>query len=119
VRAMDGERAHFSLANLANTRTVSEGIRSLSHAELAFSTFHALPRDVYYWVLPDRFKGDKVTSYGGELHYTVMHSAAPGAQPLPSQPDVLLRGNGIFLEHFAEAGPLPGTPTRFTVPFRE
>uniref|UniRef100_A0A8C3FNL1 Heparan sulfate proteoglycan 2 n=1 Tax=Chrysemys picta bellii TaxID=8478 RepID=A0A8C3FNL1_CHRPI len=117
--AMDGERAHFSLANLANTRTVSEGIRSLSHAELAFSTFHALPRDVYYWVLPDRFKGDKVTSYGGELHYTVMHSAAPGAQPLRSQPDVLLRGNGIFLEHFAETGPLPGTPTRFTVPFRE
>ncbi|XP_053865478.1 basement membrane-specific heparan sulfate proteoglycan core protein isoform X4 [Malaclemys terrapin pileata] len=119
VQAMDGEWAHFSLANLANTRTVSEGIRSLSHAELAFSTFHALPRDVYYWVLPDRFKGDKVTSYGGELHYTVMHSAAPGAQPLRSQPDVLLRGNGIFLEHFAKTGPLPGTPTRFTVPFRE
>ncbi|XP_044852234.1 basement membrane-specific heparan sulfate proteoglycan core protein isoform X5 [Mauremys mutica] len=119
VRALDGERAHFSLANLANTRTVSEGIRSPSHAELAFSTFHALPRDVYYWVLPDRFKGDKVTSYGGELHYTVMHSAAPGAQPLPRKPDVLLRGNGIFLQHFAKAGPLPGTPTRFTVPFRE
>uniref|UniRef100_A0A8C3T351 Heparan sulfate proteoglycan 2 n=1 Tax=Chelydra serpentina TaxID=8475 RepID=A0A8C3T351_CHESE len=112
-------RAHFSLANLANTRTVSEGIRSPSHAELAFSAFHALPRDVYYWVLPDRFKGDKVTSYGGELHYTVMYSAAHGAHPLPGQPDVLLRGNGIFLEHFAEADPLPGTPTRLTVPFRE
>uniref|UniRef100_A0A8C3T706 Heparan sulfate proteoglycan 2 n=1 Tax=Chelydra serpentina TaxID=8475 RepID=A0A8C3T706_CHESE len=118
-QAMDGERAHFSLANLANTRTVSEGIRSPSHAELAFSAFHALPRDVYYWVLPDRFKGDKVTSYGGELHYTVMYSAAHGAHPLPGQPDVLLRGNGIFLEHFAEADPLPGTPTRLTVPFRE
>ncbi|XP_039364874.1 basement membrane-specific heparan sulfate proteoglycan core protein isoform X5 [Mauremys reevesii] len=119
VQALDGERAHFSLANRANTRTVSEGIRSPSHAELAFSTFHALPRDVYYWVLPERFKGDKVTSYGGELHYTVMHSAAPGAQPLPGQADVLLRGNDIFLQHFAKAGPLPGTPTRFTVPFRE
>uniref|UniRef100_A0A452GNG7 Uncharacterized protein n=1 Tax=Gopherus agassizii TaxID=38772 RepID=A0A452GNG7_9SAUR len=112
-------RAHFSLANLANTRTVSEGIRSPGHAELAFSAFNTLPRDVYYWVLPDRFKGDKVTSYGGELHYTITHSAAPGAQPLPGQPDVRLRGNGIFLEHFAEAGPLPRTPTRFTVPFRE
>uniref|UniRef100_A0A452GNZ3 Basement membrane-specific heparan sulfate proteoglycan core protein n=1 Tax=Gopherus agassizii TaxID=38772 RepID=A0A452GNZ3_9SAUR len=119
VRALDGERAHFSLANLANTRTVSEGIRSPGHAELAFSAFNTLPRDVYYWVLPDRFKGDKVTSYGGELHYTITHSAAPGAQPLPGQPDVRLRGNGIFLEHFAEAGPLPRTPTRFTVPFRE
>ncbi|EMP24866.1 Basement membrane-specific heparan sulfate proteoglycan core protein, partial [Chelonia mydas] len=119
VRAMDGEQEHFSLANLANTRTVSEGIRFPSHAELAFSAFHSLPRDVYYWVLPDRFKGDKVTSYGGELHYTVTHSAAPRAPPPPSQPDVLLRGNGTFLEHFTEAGPLLGTPTRLTVPFRE
>ncbi|XP_075762396.1 basement membrane-specific heparan sulfate proteoglycan core protein isoform X5 [Pelodiscus sinensis] len=119
VRALEGERAHFSLANLANTRTVSEGIRAASPSELAFSSFHALPRDVYFWALPGRFKGDKVTSYGGELHFTVTHSAAPGARPLPSQPHVLLRGNGIFLEHFAEASPPPGTPTPFSVPFRE
>ncbi|XP_074831677.1 basement membrane-specific heparan sulfate proteoglycan core protein isoform X3 [Carettochelys insculpta] len=119
VRALDSERAYFRLANLASTRSVSEGIHSPSHAELAFSAFHALPRDVYYWVLPDRFKGDKVTSYGGELHYTITHSAAPGAQPLPGRPDVLLRGSGIYLEHFAEASPPPGTPTPFSVPFRE
>ncbi|CAM4577609.1 unnamed protein product [Lepidochelys kempii] len=119
VRATDGEQEHFSLANLATTHTVSEGIRFPSHTELAFSAFHSLPRDVYYWVLPERFKGDKVTSYGGELHYTVTHSAPPGAHPLPGQPDVLLRGNGIFLEHFTEAGPQLGTPTRLTVPFRE
>ncbi|XP_067423107.1 basement membrane-specific heparan sulfate proteoglycan core protein isoform X3 [Emydura macquarii macquarii] len=119
VRAADSERAHFSLANLASTHRVSEGIRSLGHAELAFSAFHTLPRDAYYWVLPDRFKGDKVTSYGGELHYTITHSAMPGAQPLPGQPDVLLRGNGIFLEHVAEASPQPGTPTPITVHFRE
>uniref|UniRef100_A0A8C8S4U5 Basement membrane-specific heparan sulfate proteoglycan core protein n=1 Tax=Pelusios castaneus TaxID=367368 RepID=A0A8C8S4U5_9SAUR len=113
------ERAHFSLANLASTHTVREGIRSSGHTELAFSTFHTLPRDIYYWVLPDRFKGDKVTSYGGELHYTITHNAVPGAQPLLGQPDVLLQGNGIFLEHLAEASPPPGTPTTITVPFRE
>uniref|UniRef100_A0A8C8S4Q0 Heparan sulfate proteoglycan 2 n=1 Tax=Pelusios castaneus TaxID=367368 RepID=A0A8C8S4Q0_9SAUR len=119
VRAADSERAHFSLANLASTHTVREGIRSSGHTELAFSTFHTLPRDIYYWVLPDRFKGDKVTSYGGELHYTITHNAVPGAQPLLGQPDVLLQGNGIFLEHLAEASPPPGTPTTITVPFRE
>uniref|UniRef100_A0A7M4G0V1 Basement membrane-specific heparan sulfate proteoglycan core protein n=1 Tax=Crocodylus porosus TaxID=8502 RepID=A0A7M4G0V1_CROPO len=112
------ERAPLSLSNLATTRTVSEGLRFSSPSELAFSDFHALPHDVYYWVLPERFKGDKVTSYGGELRYTVTHSVFPGSQPLPRQPDVLLQGNGIFLEHFAEASPAPGTPTTITVPFR-
>ncbi|KYO29223.1 basement membrane-specific heparan sulfate proteoglycan core protein isoform B [Alligator mississippiensis] len=121
VRAVyeDSERAPLSLSNLATTRTVSEGLRFSGPSELAFSDFHALPRDVYYWVLPERFKGDKVTSYGGELRYTVTHSVFPGSQPLPRQADVLLQGNGIFLEHFAEASPAPGTPTTITVPFRE
>ncbi|XP_019367559.1 PREDICTED: basement membrane-specific heparan sulfate proteoglycan core protein, partial [Gavialis gangeticus] len=121
VRAVyeDSERAPLSLSNLATTRTVSEGLRFSGPSELAFSDFHALPHDVYYWVLPERFKGDKVTSYGGELRYTVTHSVFPGSQPLPRQPDVLLQGNGIFLEHFAEASPAPGTPTTITVPFRE
>ncbi|XP_054857961.1 basement membrane-specific heparan sulfate proteoglycan core protein isoform X3 [Eublepharis macularius] len=115
----DAETGQFTLSNLANTRTVSEGIRFIGLSELTFSAFHSLPRDVYYWVLPERFKGDKVTSYGGELHYTILHTAAPGAALLHGQPDVLLQGNGIFLEHVGRAAPPPGTPTSFTVPFRE
>ncbi|XP_068772364.1 basement membrane-specific heparan sulfate proteoglycan core protein isoform X3 [Struthio camelus] len=109
----------FSLANLANTQTVSEGVRFAGPDEVVFSDFHALPRDVYFWVLPPRFTGDKVTSYGGELRYTVTHVAAAGAGPLPRQPDVLLQGNGISLEHFGEASPAPGVPMAVAVPFRE
>lgn len=56
----DAETGQFTLSNLANTRTVSEGIRFVGLSELTFSSFHTLPRDVYYWVLPERFKGDKV-----------------------------------------------------------
>uniref|UniRef100_A0ABM5EK41 Basement membrane-specific heparan sulfate proteoglycan core protein isoform X2 n=1 Tax=Pogona vitticeps TaxID=103695 RepID=A0ABM5EK41_9SAUR len=115
----DGERAQFSLSNAASTRTVSEGIRPTGPSELAFSSFHTLAQDVYYWVLPEHFKGDKVTSYGGELRYTVTHDAYPGSPLLRGQPDVLLQGNGIFLEHTAEGSPLPGAPRTFTVPFRE
>nr|XP_056721446.1 basement membrane-specific heparan sulfate proteoglycan core protein [Euleptes europaea] len=115
----DADTGQFTLSNLANTRTVSEGIRFIGLSELTFSSFHALPRDVYYWVLPERFKRDKVTSYGGELRYTILHTASPGAPLLRGQPDVLLQGNGIFLEHVGKATPLSGTPTSFTVPFRE
>ncbi|KAJ6656843.1 hypothetical protein lerEdw1_003174 [Lerista edwardsae] len=115
----DAQKARVTLSNAAGTRTVSEGVRSAGPSELAFSFFHKLPRDVYFWVLPEHFKGDKVTSYGGELHYSIVHRAHPGSPLLHGQPDVLLQGNGIFLEHHAEVGPLPGVPTAFMVPFRE
>ncbi|XP_014817217.1 PREDICTED: basement membrane-specific heparan sulfate proteoglycan core protein-like, partial [Calidris pugnax] len=113
------ETPPLSLANLAGTQTVGDGARFSSPRELLFDAFQPLPRDVYYWVLPAPFAGDKVTSYGGELQYTVTHRAPPGAQPLPRQPDVLLQGNGILLEHFSGATFPSGVPTTVTVPFRE
>uniref|UniRef100_A0A670K0Z6 Heparan sulfate proteoglycan 2 n=1 Tax=Podarcis muralis TaxID=64176 RepID=A0A670K0Z6_PODMU len=119
VGSEDAERAQFSLSNSAGSRTISEGIRFTGASELTFSSFHTLPRDIYYWVLPERFRGDKVTSYGGELRYTITHDTFPGSPALRGQPDVLLQGNEIFLEHVAETSPLPGSPTTFTVPFRE
>ncbi|XP_064028426.1 basement membrane-specific heparan sulfate proteoglycan core protein isoform X3 [Pogoniulus pusillus] len=109
----------LTLANLAGTQSVGTGARFSSQRELLFDAFQTLPSDIYYWVLPEPFTGDKVTSYGGELRYTVTHRAPAGAQPLPRQPDVLLQGNGILLEHFADASPPAGVPTTITVPFRE
>ncbi|XP_064381758.1 basement membrane-specific heparan sulfate proteoglycan core protein isoform X2 [Dromaius novaehollandiae] len=117
VRAAPG--TPFSLTDLANARTVSDGVRFAGPHDVVFSAFHALPRDVYFWVLPPRFTGDKVTSYGGELRYTVSQEAPAGARPLPRHPDVLLRGNGIALEHFGAAAPAPGAPAAVVVPFRE
>lgn len=61
----------------------------------------------------------QVTSYGGELKYTVTHHAPAGAQLLQHQPDVLLQGNGISLKYFSDASPMLGVPTTVTVPFRE
>ncbi|XP_054705507.1 basement membrane-specific heparan sulfate proteoglycan core protein isoform X3 [Grus americana] len=112
------ESPPLPLATLAGTETAS-GARFSSPRELLFDTFQDLTRDVYYWVLPAPFTGDKVTSYGGELRYTVTHRAPAGARPLPRQPDVLLQGNGILLEHFSDASPPSGVPTTVTVPFRE
>ncbi|CAJ0956021.1 unnamed protein product [Ranitomeya imitator] len=60
------ERAPFSISSAASSRTFSEGISVTGPSELTFSAFSSLPQDVYFWVLPERFKGDKVTSYGGE-----------------------------------------------------
>lgn len=61
----------------------------------------------------------QVTSYGGELRFTVTQRPQPGSAPLHGQPLVVLQGNGIVLEHHSAREPGPGQPSAFTVPFRE
>ncbi|XP_035881386.1 basement membrane-specific heparan sulfate proteoglycan core protein isoform X8 [Phyllostomus discolor] len=109
----------FSLINAASTHTTSMGISSPVPGELVFSSFHSLLSGPYFWALPSRFLGDKVTSYGGELRFTVTQQPQPGSLPLHRQPLVVLQGNGIVLEHHPSREPSPGQPSTFTVPFRE
>lgn len=61
----------------------------------------------------------QVTSYGGELRFTVTQTPQPGSLPLHGQPLVVLQGNGIVLEHHPSRDPTPGQPSTYTVPFRE
>ncbi|XP_058574713.1 basement membrane-specific heparan sulfate proteoglycan core protein isoform X10 [Neofelis nebulosa] len=119
VRGASEEPTQFSLTNAAGTHTTSEGISSPTSGELVFSSFHNLLSGPYFWSLPSRFRGDKVTSYGGELRFTVTQWPQPGSTPLHGQPMVVLQGNGIILEHHTSQQPSPGQPSTFTVPFRE
>nr|XP_058908989.1 basement membrane-specific heparan sulfate proteoglycan core protein isoform X11 [Kogia breviceps] len=109
----------FSLTDAAGTHNTSEGISSPVPGELVFSSFHSLPSGPYFWSLPSRFLGDKVTSYGGELRFTVTQRPQPGSAALHRQPLVVLQGNNIILEHHTSQEPGPGQPSTFTVPFRE
>uniref|UniRef100_A0A4W5NWV5 Heparan sulfate proteoglycan 2 n=1 Tax=Hucho hucho TaxID=62062 RepID=A0A4W5NWV5_9TELE len=107
----------FSLSNGANTRTITDGIAQRGSSEVVYRSFSDIPNDIYYWVLPDSFRGDKVTAYGGELRYTVRYEPRKRSLVIDRQPDVVLQGNGIFLEHFSQIKPLP--PATVTVTFRE
>ncbi|XP_056158189.1 basement membrane-specific heparan sulfate proteoglycan core protein [Lampris incognitus] len=109
----------FSLSNSANTKTISEGISQRGSSEVAYRSFSDIPSDIYYWVLPESFRGDKVTAYGGELRYTVRYEPRQRSLVIDGQPDVVLQGNGIFLEHYSQTKPIPRVPTIITVTFRE
>nr|Q05793.1 RecName: Full=Basement membrane-specific heparan sulfate proteoglycan core protein; Short=HSPG; Contains: RecName: Full=Endorepellin; Contains: RecName: Full=LG3 peptide; Flags: Precursor [Mus musculus]AAA39911.1 perlecan [Mus musculus] len=111
--------SQFSLSNAAGTHTTSEGVSSPAPGELSFSSFHNLLSEPYFWSLPASFRGDKVTSYGGELRFTVMQRPRPSSAPLHRQPLVVLQGNNIVLEHHASRDPSPGQPSNFIVPFQE
>lgn len=64
-------RQLFSLSNGGNTKTITEGITQRGSSEVVYRSFTSVPNDVYYWVLPQTFKGDKV---GGEENNIVLRA---------------------------------------------
>ncbi|KAF3861175.1 hypothetical protein F7725_001430 [Dissostichus mawsoni] len=108
----------FSLSNSRNSDTITEGI-SQRGSEVSYRAFSSLPNDVYYWLLPPSFRGDKVTAYGGSLSYTLRFEPLQRSLAIDGQPDVVLQGSGIFLEHFSKTRPQPRTPSSVSVTFRE
>ncbi|XP_046437149.1 basement membrane-specific heparan sulfate proteoglycan core protein-like isoform X37 [Daphnia pulex] len=69
--------------------------------EIVYRDFNRLSNEVHYWKLSSKFIGDKVTSYGGHLNYTVRYVPQPGGRSSPnSAPDVDIRGNNIRLLHY-------------------
>ncbi|XP_061908758.1 basement membrane-specific heparan sulfate proteoglycan core protein [Entelurus aequoreus] len=109
----------FSLTNGGNSRTITEGISQRGPSEVVYRYFSTIPKDIYYWVLPESFRGDKVTAYGGELRYTVRFEQFQRSLVIDGQPDVVLQGNGISLEHYAQTKALPRASQTVTVTFRE
>nr|XP_057906676.1 basement membrane-specific heparan sulfate proteoglycan core protein isoform X5 [Doryrhamphus excisus] len=109
----------FKLTNSGNTRTITEGISQRGPSEVVYRYFTSIPDDIYYWVMPDSFRGDKVTAYGGELRYTVRFEQFQRSLTIDGQPDVVLQGNGISLEHYTRTKTLPRVSQTVTVTFRE
>ncbi|XP_060793467.1 basement membrane-specific heparan sulfate proteoglycan core protein isoform X9 [Neoarius graeffei] len=109
----------FSLTNEGNTRFIVDGITQRGSAEVFYRSFTSIPNDIYYWVLPESFQGDKVTAYGGELRYKVRYEPGARSVVIENKPDVVLQGNNIFLEHYSQTKTLPRVPATFVVPFRE
>ncbi|XP_032903838.1 basement membrane-specific heparan sulfate proteoglycan core protein isoform X7 [Amblyraja radiata] len=112
------ERGLYKFTNMADTHRITEGIRISASNELIFTNFATIPRDIYYWILPKRFKGDKVTSYGGKMQYTILQKFSHGSSVVTGLPDVILQGNNIFLEHYTRR-PERGVPTTITIHFKE
>lgn len=61
----------------------------------------------------------QVTAYGGDLQYTVRFEPLQRSNVVDGKPDVVLQGNGIFLEHYSQTKPPPRVPQTVTVTFRE
>ncbi|XP_076631096.1 terribly reduced optic lobes isoform X1 [Colletes latitarsis] len=102
---------------------IADGIRvDTINREIVYKDFPSRgTNDVYYWQLPSIFLGDQVTSYGGNLQYTIRYVPSPGGHSSRNNAaDVeLISANDINLLYFSGKSPDPNTLQNFTVPLLE
>ncbi|XP_018405456.1 PREDICTED: basement membrane-specific heparan sulfate proteoglycan core protein-like [Cyphomyrmex costatus] len=115
----------FSLIESKSTDTpdIVKGIHlNTINREIVYRDFpNRGNNDVYYWQLPSIFLGDQITSYGGNLKYTVRYVPSPGGQSSRNNAaDVeLISANGINLLYYSRESPEPNSQQSFTVPLLE
>ncbi|KRT82106.1 Immunoglobulin, partial [Oryctes borbonicus] len=92
-----------------------------SRREIVFNNFTSRSLDVKYWLLPHRFLGDKITSYGGNLKYTVRYTPVPsGSSSRNTAPDVeLISRNHIRLSYYRHPTVEPNNEQNVSVPLLE
>lgn len=77
--------------------------------------------NVYFWRLPSRFAGNKITSYGGNLNYTLRYVPTPGGfMSRNNAPDVVIRSlNDITILHYRRDEVQPSGLQSYLVPITE
>lgn len=115
-------RDHFTLIDTdRREQPISDTIRlDQNRGEISYSSFSN--PNVHYWSLPARYLGNKITSYGGYLRYTLRYVPQHGGQiSRNSAADVeLVSANEITLLYYAREQTQPtGTPQTFVVPLLE
>ncbi|XP_035706486.1 basement membrane-specific heparan sulfate proteoglycan core protein isoform X3 [Folsomia candida] len=111
----------FTLVDESQRNTIRDGFAfDRNTRELGFKEFNRYPADIYYWQLPYNYLGNKVTSYGGYLNYTVRYVPPPGGQNSPNTAaDVEINGNDIRLLYFRKIQVPANKQVEISVPFVE
>uniref|UniRef100_A0A182W103 Basement membrane-specific heparan sulfate proteoglycan core protein n=1 Tax=Anopheles minimus TaxID=112268 RepID=A0A182W103_9DIPT len=94
-------RSGFSLISDYNKPSVIALALPASNSEIVYRNFGASD-DTFYWRLPTQFLGNKLTSFGGALNYTLRYTPhSSGGVSRNNSPDVVLHsGNKIKLHHY-------------------
>lgn len=121
VRATFSPRSNeFSLiTDFENPEEVDQPL-SVANNEVSFQGTVG-DGSVYFWRLPSRFSGNKITSYGGNLNYTIRYVPTPGGvMSRNNAPDVVIRSlNDITILHYRRDGVLPSGLQTYSVPIVE
>ncbi|KAG1651176.1 Basement membrane-specific heparan sulfate proteoglycan core protein [Nymphon striatum] len=117
--SFSNDRHGFTLSDLRRTYQTDRGLQiNPSSNELQLSDFSSQPQQTYYWQLPSVFLGNKLTSYGGFLNFTLSFNSGFDAQS-STEPDVQIVGNDIVLVYKYKEQPLSSQLNRISVPLYE
>ncbi|XP_062714560.1 basement membrane-specific heparan sulfate proteoglycan core protein isoform X8 [Aedes albopictus] len=116
----DGQSGFSLISDYTNPEIVATNIPA-SRSEIVYRNF-GTSDDTFYWRLPAKFLGNKLTSYGGFLNYTLRYTPhSSGGASRSSSPDVVLHsGNKIKLHHYRNEGSIsPVGSSTYTVAILE
>ncbi|RUS87348.1 hypothetical protein EGW08_004890, partial [Elysia chlorotica] len=109
-----------TLTSSERDQTVSDGFfTDVVTNALGYSSFRFVDPSVKYWSLPSQFTGEKVTSYGGNLRFTIRYRPGVDNTPLTLEPLVEIGGNKLVMKYMARGEILSNTDVQFTVPIIE
>ncbi|XP_037895157.1 basement membrane-specific heparan sulfate proteoglycan core protein isoform X24 [Glossina fuscipes] len=88
-------------------------------SSLSFS--NAPTAEPLYWSLPAQFLGNKISTYGGKLNYTLSYSPMPGGlMSRSTSPDVVIKsGEDLTMIHYRKTGVTPSSSSSYSVPIVE
>ncbi|KAH9488652.1 Basement membrane-specific heparan sulfate proteoglycan core protein, partial [Bulinus truncatus] len=96
VPMFDSDGSHnFALVNARLSRTITDGFSvNAERNEITFDVFEGIQReqDSLYFNLPPKFRGDKVSSYGGFLRFSLQYTASSSLGRDYTDLDVVLIG---------------------------
>ncbi|XP_041450431.1 basement membrane-specific heparan sulfate proteoglycan core protein isoform X4 [Drosophila obscura] len=104
------------------TRPTAQSLEIATYgSELSFNAEGEHGADTLFWSLPAVFLGNKLTSYGGKLSYTLSYSPLPGGQmSRNSAPDVVIKsGEDVQLIHYRKSPVSPTTASSYSVEIKE
>ncbi|XP_055601853.1 basement membrane-specific heparan sulfate proteoglycan core protein-like isoform X2 [Uranotaenia lowii] len=116
----DGQSGFSLISDYTNPEIVASNLPASSR-EIVYSNF-GTSDDTFYWRLPAKFLGNKLTSYGGVLNYTLRYTPhSSGGASRNNSPDVVLHsGNKIKLHHYRSDGAIsPIGSSTYSVPIVE
>ncbi|XP_050085737.1 basement membrane-specific heparan sulfate proteoglycan core protein isoform X14 [Anopheles aquasalis] len=96
----DGRSAFSLISDYTNPSVVANSL-PIANREIVYRNFGASD-ETFYWRLPTQFLGNKLTSFGGVLNYTIRYTPhSSGGVSRNNSPDVVLHsGNKIKLHHY-------------------
>ena len=61
-----------------------------AHSSLSLEEMTSLPVSTLYWKLPGKFRGNRITAYGGKLKYDVFYRENDARGVRNEDPDIII-----------------------------